>query len=93
MESPFAILEISEDASPTEVKDRWRELASIHHPDKGGDSDQFNYFRQAYTAALKIAATPKMCVDCNGTGKQIMQNGFSALKITCKSCMGNGERV
>ena len=33
---PYLVLDLSHDASPEEIKRRWRELAREHHPDRAG---------------------------------------------------------
>ncbi|MCK5003182.1 MAG: DnaJ domain-containing protein [Gammaproteobacteria bacterium] len=44
----LAILELKEDACGETINRRYRELAAIHHPDKGGDQAIFISIRQAY---------------------------------------------
>ena len=44
----LVILELTEDACSETISLRYRELAAIHHPDKGGDSSNFIRIRQAY---------------------------------------------
>lgn len=44
----YEVLEISEDASPEEIKKSFRRLASKHHPDKGGDTAKFQEIQAAY---------------------------------------------
>jgi curved DNA-binding protein CbpA len=36
---PYGVLDVRHDATPEEVKRRWRELASEHHPDRAGSDD------------------------------------------------------
>lgn len=42
------VLQLPADASQAMIKQQYRRLASQHHPDKGGDSQQFIALRQAY---------------------------------------------
>jgi DnaJ-class molecular chaperone len=84
--SPFVILGLGEMATTTQVKVRWRELAGVHHPDKGGDADEFQKFNKAYKAALLIANEPKVCGECRGTGKVTINHGFSVAQTTCPKC-------
>ena len=41
-------LKVKADASRHEITRSYRELASRHHPDKGGDTETFIHIRQAY---------------------------------------------
>ena len=45
---PYQILGLKRGASEQEVKQAYRRLASKHHPDKGGDTAQFQEIQQAY---------------------------------------------
>lgn len=44
----LAVLELSADASMDDIRTQYRRLARQHHPDRGGDSEQFIILRQAY---------------------------------------------
>ena len=44
----YNTLGVSRDASPDEIKHAYRKLASVHHPDKGGDTAKFQEIQQAY---------------------------------------------
>lgn len=45
---PFAVLEVSRDASEAEIKKAFRKLSIKHHPDKGGDKVHFQKIQRAY---------------------------------------------
>lgn len=49
----WEILGLPDDSAITEVAKRYRALAAIHHPDKGGDKDMFIKIRAAYES-LKL---------------------------------------
>lgn len=44
----YATLDVPESATPDEIKKAYRKLASKHHPDKGGDTAQFQKIEEAY---------------------------------------------
>lgn len=52
MSKHHAVLNVSPDASPEEIKRAYRELVSVHHPDKGGSSEKFIEVRAAYKALM-----------------------------------------
>lgn len=45
----YEILGVSEDAPIGEIKKAYRKLAKIHHPDKGGDAEEFQKYEEAYS--------------------------------------------
>lgn len=89
---PFELLGLSESASPAEVKAAWRQLAAIHHPDRGGDQAEFDKLRKAYDEALAEATEAKPCLVCEGTGKMVITHGWDSLRVTCSICEGTGLR-
>ncbi|MCW8922598.1 MAG: DnaJ domain-containing protein [Gammaproteobacteria bacterium] len=48
----LAILELEENSCGETINRRYRELAAIHHPDKGGDPGTFISIRQAYETLI-----------------------------------------
>ena len=45
----YNTLGVSKDANKQEIKLAYRKLASKHHPDKGGDQEQFKRIQGAYS--------------------------------------------
>ena len=50
--NPYKILGVSENDSHDIIKENFRKLARKHHPDKGGDADQFIKINEAYTTIV-----------------------------------------
>lgn len=48
MSNHYEILGVSRNATPDEIKRAYRKLASINHPDKGGDKTKFQEIQHAY---------------------------------------------
>ena len=88
---PFEILGLPDNADIEMVNRRWKELALVHHPDVGGDSEKFQELREAYVEAREIASDLP-CEECNGTGSVKRGTGFTFMKLPCPSCGGTGER-
>ena len=44
----YEILGVNHTTTPNEIKKAYRKLASKHHPDKGGDAEQFKKIQEAY---------------------------------------------
>lgn len=88
--SPFRILGLNEAATPDDVKQAWRKLASEHHPDKGGDTDSFHRMRTAYIEALARASAPFDCDACKGSGWKIQVKGWHSVRLQCSKCNGAG---
>jgi len=82
---------LSNNATPEEVRAEWRRLASINHPDKGGDATEFARLRVLYVAALSEANEPKDCPQCLGNGKIKQSYGFNSIDLPCASCGGSGH--
>lgn len=48
MSDYYSILGVSKDASSDDIKNAYRKLARINHPDKGGDKERFQKIQEAY---------------------------------------------
>ena len=48
MSDPYEVLGIQRNASDSEIKKAYRKLAMVHHPDKGGNPEQFKEIQNAY---------------------------------------------
>jgi molecular chaperone DnaJ len=48
MSDYYSILGVSRDATADQIKTAYRRAASQHHPDKGGDKEQFQKIQEAY---------------------------------------------
>lgn len=57
---PFTVLELQPTASVAEVRQKYFQLAKIHHPDNNkGDSKQFDVIRKAYESAIAQFDVPQ----------------------------------
>jgi len=77
-----------------EIRAHFRRLAKVHHPDKGGDAQQFQALQERFRAAIGAADAPPLlgaCPACNGTGRTTTLAGFYSIKLACGECGGAGE--
>lgn len=56
--NPWDILEISTTATQEEIKQAFKKKAMIHHPDRGGDKEQFRRVAEAYEKLRKNTVVP-----------------------------------
>ncbi len=49
----YAILGIKKDSNKQEIVNAYRAMAKVHHPDAGGDPEQFQKVRKAYEEAIE----------------------------------------
>lgn len=69
----YQILGVGRDANPDEIKKAYRKLASIHHPDKGGDTAKFQQIQQAYD----ILSDPQKRQQHDQPQRGFNQDGFN----------------
>lgn len=74
---PYLELEVSIDSTEEELKLKFRSLANIHHPDKGGDEEKFKRIKEAY----EILSDPirKKAYDMSGDAETNLQIRNNAL--------------
>jgi DnaJ homolog subfamily A member 2 len=53
-ENLYEILKISRDASQNDIKDAYKKLALLKHPDKGGDASEFSKIQIAYNTLKDV---------------------------------------
>ncbi len=88
----FARLGLPVTASSQDVRLRWRQLAAVHHPDRGGDAGTFTDMRAAMQVALEAAqARETRCPRCQGLGTERVTHGFSRMVLPCPVCQGRGK--
>ena len=63
--SPYEELGLTFSATSEEIKQRYKSLAQIHHPDRGGDEEKFKRIKLAY----EILIDPKLRHEYDTTGK------------------------
>lgn len=75
----YEILGITKEASADEIKKAYRKLASVHHPDKGGDTTKFQEIQVAYDTLSD--PTKKQQYDMQLSGTRHQHHSFNDLDI------------
>lgn len=70
----YDILEVQKDASATEIKRAYRKLARSHHPDKGGNEEEF----KRITSAYEILSNTEKRAQYDRFGKAAFEHGGSS---------------
>lgn len=84
--TPSIILGVSPTATQDEIKAAYRRLAMKHHPDRGGDVDEFQKIKAAYEQLMK----PTRCPDCEGKGTIKVKRGAFVDTVQCPRCWPQG---
>jgi len=80
----YDILGITSDAIPEEIKKAFRDLSKTHHPDSGGDPEEFHTILKAYETLIDPLLRAEY--DKYGTGKdQILSIAMTIFKDIMKS--------
>lgn len=87
----YELLELDENCTKGQLTERWRDLRSKHHPDRGGDADTFIQLREAHRKIDEELSKPKPCVECNGSGKKEKTRGWVTVNLPCTACGGSGK--
>jgi curved DNA-binding protein CbpA len=76
------ILEIEENATSEQIKQAYRRLSLIHHPDKGGQGDKFKEISEAYS----VLSNPENRGEYDNENADILQESlFSDLNLSRKN--------
>lgn len=98
----YMVLKVSPGATHQEIVDSWRYLAIKHHPDKGGDVEEFKKITEAWSVLKdtklrtdydrRLNMTLRACSRCDGQGIVFSFNAKNALQTVkkCADCRGVG---
>ena len=101
----YKVLGLANDASVDEVKKAYRKLVLLHHPDKGGDPEEFRKITEAYNKIINPPASfvinQQQQHVINLTLAEVILGGTKTIRInrltpcekcksTCSQCEGKG---
>lgn len=72
MNNLYGILGVHKNSTPEEIKTAYRNLAKIHHPDKGGSKEEFSRIQEAYD----VLSDAERKVKYDQTGETEKERGF-----------------
>lgn len=75
--NPYEILNIPKNANNTEIKKAYHKLAVKHHPDKGGDPEDFKRISEAY----EILSNPSKRRNYDNMGVFDMNDTFDPMNL------------
>jgi DnaJ-class molecular chaperone len=62
----YDLLDVPKNATTDEIKIHYRKYARIHHPDKGGDAEQFKQLQEAYEILMDPIKRHQYDIDLSG---------------------------
>ena len=77
---PFAVLNVDREASLNEIKRAYHELGGKHHPDRGGDPEQFKTIAKAYRTLTNEEARDNWRKYGNPDGQRTLRLGVAIPK-------------
>lgn len=90
--NPYDVLDISPSATLVELKEKYRDLVKQHHPDCGGQVEDFMLIRRAYAVIIELRSQPQPCERCNGSGQVALKgSSFTDVGAVCPKCFGVGK--
>lgn len=99
--NPWKILGVHRKSSDEEIQKAFKSLCTQHHPDAGGNTQDFQLIKAAYdniknskarnNFITKYLYKNKNCSFCEGAGVKYKSKGFTEKIYTpCTSCGGSG---
>ena len=101
---PHEVLGVPKDATPAEVKAAYRRLSMVHHPDRGGDAEDFKRVAEAYERCAHPPPPPRREAAAAAAGDDVQSVGlserdvlfggpksfFRTRRVPCRACEGTG---
>ena len=78
-------------ATPSAVRQAWRNKAASLHPDHGGGQEEFLRVKRIYEDLLEFVSQPVKCPTCGGNGRVSHRRGLIVEWGSCTHCTGSGK--
>jgi DnaJ-class molecular chaperone len=78
MQQYYDLLGVTINSSDDEIKQKFRQLAMKHHPDREGNSDKFNEVVQAYKYITKVNNNFKELKNLNQSNDEFFKKMFGS---------------
>ena len=75
----YELLDVPVNATTDEIKQHYRKYARIHHPDKGGDPEQFKEIHEAYETLMDPIQRHQYDMDISGQNHTFTQDDYDMI--------------
>ena len=75
----YELLDVPTNATTEEIKKHYRKYALLHHPDKGGDEEQFKLILEAYETLMDPILRHQYDIELSGNSYTFTQDDYDMI--------------